>query len=327
MLQEQKGIEMLNLDNTKREQQDTCDRKNYWQSERNLKPNQGSTALRYGTTWHAAMEGLYLHIMQHGWTRDGKAIECAVAAAKQAWEKETAKQIFIDDYRTLENCMKALIAYLGHFNHDEGMLKVTAVEQVFKILMKCQSIDEQDAFPYIPPEGFWFTGRLDLEVELDIRPWDMEHKTTGQAIVLQETRLNRSAQYIGYAYASQRISQEASEGCFIVFHHLSAYKSRTTGLYGEAKIDFKRVPQIYTDGDIEAWRISFLDTANNILRNKERGLWPMKHDNCYRYGRCTYAPLCEQNAPLGEEILEGFFEDEPWDVTKIVPEKELIVIE
>lgn len=315
---------MLKLDNTRREQKDTCDRKDYWQSERCLKPNQGSTALRYGITWHSTMEGLYSHIMKYGWTHDGKALEAALACAKKSWAEQTAKQTFIDDYRTIENCLRALIQYLSHFNYDEGMMKVTSVEQVFKIRMPCRTSEH---FMHIPPEGFWFTGRLDLGVELDVRPWHAEHKTTGQALSLQESRLNRSAQNIGYTYASQRISEEPPEGCLIVLHHLSAYKSKTTGLYGDPKIDFKRVPQIYTDGDIESWRIALFDTADEILRNEERQLWPMKHDNCYRYGRCTYAALCEQNAPLSEEVLEGFFEDEPWDVTKQVPEKELIVID
>lgn len=316
---------MLILDNTKRERDVTCDRQTYWQTERNLKPNQGSTALRYGITWHSAMEGLYSHIMEHGWTRDGKAIERAVANAKESWGVQTAKQYFEDDYRSLENCLRALVAYLSHFNYDEGMLKVTSVEQVFKIKI---DVDSPQKFPYVyRAGGFYFAGRLDLGVELDGRPWHTEHKTTGQSIAVQEARLHRNPQNIGYTYASQRISEEPPEGCLVAIHHLSAYKSKTTGLYGEPKIDFKRVPQIYTDGDIESWKLSLINTANNMLMNKERGTWPMNFDNCYRYGRCTYAPLCEQNAPLGEEILEGFFEDEPWDVTTTVPEEELIVIE
>jgi hypothetical protein len=273
------------------------------------------------------MEGFYKHIMKHGWTRDGKAIECAVAGAKKSWAEETAKQIFKDDYRTLENCLKSLILYMGHFNYDEGMLKITAVEQVFKIRMGPASSEEQKQFPLVAAEGFWFTGKLDLGVELDMRPWDLDQKTTGQSIIQQESRLNRSAQLMGYTYAGQQILEEPPEGTLIAIHHLSAYKSKVTGLYGEPKIDFKRVPQIYTDGDIESWKISLMDSAENILRNEARGVWPMKHDNCYRYGRCTYAALCEQNAELGNEILEGFFEDEPWDVTKTVPAEQLIVIE
>lgn len=318
---------MLKLDNTKRGQMH-CDRDYYWQSVRHLKPNFGSTALRYGITWHSAMEGLYRHIMEHGWLRDGKAIEAAVTAAKEAWAEQSSKQTFVDDYRTLENCLRSLVMYLSHFNYDEGMLKVTSVEQVFKISMTPQDCVDELNFPLITTEGgFWFTGRLDLGIEMTDRPWHVEHKTSGQAIALQESRLHRNPQNIGYTYASQRISEDPPEGCLVALHHLSAYKSRTTGLYGEPKIDFKRVPQIYTDGDIESWRVSLFNTAESILRNEERGLWPMNFDNCYRYGRCTYAPLCEQNVPLGEEILEGFFEDEPWDVTEQVPEEELIVIE
>lgn len=315
---------MLSLDNTKREPADACARKYYWQFERHLKPNQGSTSLRYGITWHAIMEGLYSHIMKHGWTRDGKAIEYAVTCAKQSWEEQNAKQYFVEDYRTLENCLRSLVAYLTHFNYDEGMMKVTSVERVFKIKMGEES---PISFPFISKAGgFYFTGKLDLGIEMDGRPWHLDHKTTGQAIVIQESRLNRSAQNMGYTYASQRISDESPEGCFTAIHHLSAYKSKVTGMYGDPKIDFKRVPQIYTDEDIESWRIALFDTAESILWNRDRGIWPMKHDSCYRYGRCTYAALCEQNAPLGDEILEGFFEDEPWDVTKTVKPEELIVV-
>lgn len=325
VLPERKQKQMLNLDNTKREQFVTCDRNYYWPFKRGLKPNQGSTALRYGTVWHSTMEGLYSHIMKHGWTRDGKAIEQAVDSAKKSWEEETAKQHFVDDYRTRENCLRSLVAYLSHFNYDEGILKITSVEQVFKILMP---VDNLLHFPYATRAGsFYFTGKLDLGVELNMRPWHMDHKSTGQAIALQESRLNRSAQQMGYTYAGQRISGESPEGSFVVIHHLSAYKSKKTNLYGEPKIDFKRVPQIYTDEDIESWKISLIDTAESILKNEDRGLWPMEHDNCYRYGRCVYAPLCDQNAKLGEEVLEGFFESEPWDVTKTVPEKELIIVE
>jgi len=318
---------MLVLDNTKREQFVTCDRNHYWQFERHLKPNQGSTAKRYGITWHAIMEGFYKHIMEHGWTRDGKAIECAVTCGKESWAEQSAKQYFEDDYRTLENCLRSLVAYISHFNYDEGMLKVTSVEQVFKIKIDTTPAEEA-VFPYVHEAGgIYFAGRLDLGIEMDLRPWHVEHKTTGTSITLQESRLHRNPQNIGYTFASQKISEEPPEGCLVAIHHLSAYKSKTTGLYGDAKIDFKRIPQIYTDGDVLSWRTSLLDTANRILENKLRGVWPMCFDNCYRYGRCTYAPLCEQNAKLGDEILEGFFEDEPWDVTESVPKEELIVVE
>ena len=311
---------MLVLDNTKRSQFVTCDRRGYWQFKRHLKPTQGSTALRYGIVWHAIMEGFYRYIEEHGWTRDGGAVEAAINAAKKSWAEESLKQSFFDDYRTLENCLQSFLAYLAHFNHDEGMLKVTHVERKFKILMKL-SEREKELFPFVAEQGVIFAGRLDAGVLLDDRPWQVEHKSTGQALSVQRSRLHRNPQNIGYAYADRCISGEPSEGCLIVLHHLSAYKSKKTETWGAPKIDFDRVPQIYTDGDLEAWRESFLDNANKILHNEERGIWPMQEDNCYQYGQCTFTNLCEQNAPLGKEITEGFFEDEPWDPA---PEVEVI---
>jgi hypothetical protein len=305
---------MLVLDNTKKSQLVTCDRKYYWQFERHLKPTQGSTALRYGIVWHTGKEGFYGYIKEHGWTHDGKAIEAAIVAAKKEWDDLSSKQTFLEDYRTLENYMQALIAYVAHFNHDEGILKINHVERKFKINMKLRidSSREELLFPLVAAEEVLFAGRLDADIELDSRPWQMEQKTTGQSLSVQRNRLRRNPQNIGYAYADQRLGGE-SEGCLVVLHHLSAYKSKTTGLYGKAKVDFDRIPQIYTEGDLEAWRQSFLYNAERILNNREKGIWPMQQDNCYQYGRCTYTGLCEQNAPLGEEILEGFFEDEPWD--------------
>ena len=314
---------MLTLDNTKRSELNSCPRKYYWSYIRNLKPTQGSTALRYGITWHAAMEGLYGHIKKHGWTHDGGAVEAAISAAKDAWAEQSTKQSYFDDYRTLENCLQSLLSYLAHFNHDEGMLKVNFVERRFKIKLELDAM-EMVRFPRVSKQGIVFAGRLDADITLTGRPWQMEQKTTGQSLSYQKFRLHRNPQNIGYAYANRCISEEPSEGCLIVLHQLTAYKSKKTETWGAPKIDFDRVPQIYTDGDLESWRESFLNTAEIILRNMEMGIWPMNYDSCYQYGQCKFTNLCEQNAPLGQEITEGFFEDEAWEPApgaKIIEER------
>jgi len=314
---------MLELDNTKRSQFVTCDRKGYWQYERDLKPNQGSTALRYGIVWHSTQEGFYGHIRDNGWTHDGKALEAAIKATKESWEEQSAKQAFFEDYRTLENCLQSLLAYLAHFNNDEGMLEVTDVEKKFKIKMNFSERDKR-LFPYAYQEGVVFAGRIDSSIKLSGRAWRVEQKSTGQALSVQKARLRRNPQDIGYAFADKCISEDPAEGCLITLHHLSAYKSKKTGLWGAPKIDFDRVPQIYTDRDLLAWRESFLYCANKVVENRSMGIWPMQQDSCYQYSRCTFTSLCEQNAPLGHEILEGFFEDEPWEPapnTEMVEEK------
>ena len=307
----------LDLDNSKRSQFTTCPRKYYYQYIQNLRSNQGSTALRYGIVYHAGMDAFYNHVKENGWTHDGGAFEAAVEAAKASWEEESSTQLFYNDYRTLENYIQALIAYVAHFNYDEGMLKVVETERPFKLKMNLSS-EETKYFPLIAQEGLNFTGKIDAEILLDNRLWQLEHKTTGQALSIQKKRIRRSPQLIGYAYAGLRLNPEnPPHGSLVAFHHLSSRKSKVTEEYGKLKLEFERIPQIYTDGDLISWRLSFLDTAEGILRNIQgTNLWPVQMDNCYQYGLCSYSSLCEQNCKLGEEITEGFYEAEPWEVAK-----------
>lgn len=283
----------LHLDNTKRSSWCTCKRKYFYNFVKNIRPRFGSTALRYGVTWHAGLEAFYQHIKDNGWTRDGSAIEIVTKAMQHEWTLATEGQEFYSDYRTLENCMRAFLMYLGHFSYDEHMLKVIDVEKEFRILMT-PTEEEQALYPHLSP--FLFTGKRDLKVELDGRKWIMEHKTTGQSIQQQAHRLHRSAQIMGYTYAENRIEQdeEPAEGCLIALHSINAYKSKTTGSYGEPKFDFLRVPQIFSDNDIAQWRLSFMSVAQEIQIATEANNFPMCHDACFNFGNCPYLPLCEQ---------------------------------
>jgi hypothetical protein len=271
------------------------------------------------------MEGFYSHIHENGWTRDGKAIERAVQMAQAKWVEVSDKQEFWDDYRTLENMLKSLISYVDHFAHDEGLMKILESEKVFMIKI-VPTTTERMLFPGIEP--FWFTGRCDLEVELSGRQWLNEFKTTGQSLALQASRLHRSPQVMGYNYAASRILKVIPEGSLITLHHLSAYKSKKTGLYGNPKIDFKRVPQVFFEEDLRNWRHHMMRAAVVLQGCFQGDYFPMNLDSCYTYGACSYLSLCEQNRPVGEEIFDNYFIDpNPWDVTTEVPEEELVVIE
>jgi len=271
------------------------------------------------------MEGFYSHIAENGWTRDGKAIERAVQMAQVEWVRVSDKQEFWDDYRTLENCFKSLIAYVDHFAHDEGLMKVLESEKVFMLRMS-PTAEETRLFPHLIT--FWFTGRCDLEVELSGRQWLNEFKSTGQSLALQASRLNRSPQVMGYNYAASRILKIIPEGSLITLHHLSAYKSKKTGLYGNPKIDFKRVPQVFFEEDLRNWRHHMMRAAQNVQLCIKADYFPMNLDSCYTYGACSYLSLCEQNRPVGEEILDNYFIDpDPWDVTTEVPEEDLVIVE
>jgi len=164
---------------------------------------------------------------------------------------------------------------------------------------------------------FTFTGMIDLEIELSGNYWIIDHKTTGKQIAQMQAQLRRSPQFIGYSYAATKLLPTLPMGFLVVIHHLSAYKSRTTGEYGKAKIDFDRTPELYTPQDISQWRLGIFDIARQIYRCKRTGVWPMKHDSCHTFGRCTYNDLCDRasfTSPDKVTFDDQFFIDDPWDI-------------
>jgi hypothetical protein len=304
----------LRLDNTKRSCFNTCRRKFYWQHIRGLKPEFGSTALRFGTTWHGALEGFYSHIKEHGWSEDGKAIHAACDLAKKEWDKETSKQNFATDYRTFEQCMTMFLQYTNHYVGDKGLLKVIETEQVFAYKMELDEFLHEDIlFPYLVDTNLFFTGKIDLQVMLSGIRWMVEHKTTSQSLSTQVLRLHRTPQIKGYCWASDKVHDFPVEGCLVSFAHCTSRKSPKTDEYGKVTMDFARTPQIFSEADLEQWRISFLSTANEVAHEMQRNLWPMCEDSCYNYGPCAYSMLCEQNVPIDSVNTAGYIYD-PWDV-------------
>jgi len=316
----------MNLDNTKRSDFVTCPRKYLNRNLRNIIGLKGSSALRYGIGFHACMEGFYSEIAKGGWNAGDKGIVAGAKLAQEEWNKETAKYDFSDDYRSLPNLLSAFIRYLEVFQADEGMMQIIEPEKVFRILMTPNSF-EREMFPGILP--FYFTGRMDLEVLLNGRPWIMEFKTTSRPLSIQVNSLHRSPQVIGYNYAARATSllKEIPDGSLIAVHQISAYKSRTTGKWGNPKFDYTRSPQVYSNEDLANWRTGYMADAYTIQQAIDKNFFPMRLYSCYTYGACTYVGLCEQNAPIGEEILHNLkVDDDPWDVTK-GSEHKLVVID
>jgi hypothetical protein len=258
------------------------------------------------------MEGLYSHIKEHGWTNDGEALTQAVKFASDAWDKETDKYRFYEDYRTLENCLRALIIYMDTFASDEQMLKVLSTERAFKIEVE---------------PGIFFTGKLDIELMLSNQKWVGEFKTTGRNISYVANMQHRDSQFCGYTWAMKKLDTALPEGILITYHMLTAYKNKKTGQYGEPKIEFERLPQFFMEQDHIDWKDSFLTTAERIQNCKAKNFWPRRYDSCHTYGACPYLFLCEQRRPREELHLAGEYEvSTPWNVLDTVPKDRIITI-
>ena len=304
---------MIRLDHTKKSTFVLCPAKYEKSWKRHLKPEFGSTALRYGIVWHDVMEAYYSHIADNGWTRDGEAVKAALRAANGSWTVNSHKQDYYEDYRTLPNLLQAFVEYLTFTHLDEGIMKIIAPEAKFEIEMFPKNAEEEAICKARKLDGLIFTGKIDCEIELSGRFWNIEFKTTGQPILRQTERLQRSPQVIGYTYAASQIRHIPSEGTLLTVHQLMSRRKKN-GEYGKLTIDFKRPPMIFSEADIVDWRLQMFDIASKIQFCEKENIWPKYLDSCYTYGRCTYANLCEQNRKPEDENITDFIVD-PWDVT------------
>ena len=241
---------ILKIDNSKRSTAVTCMQKYFLRYIKNLTTIHGSTALRYGSTWHALKEGYYSSIRDNGWeSHQDDHIQAAINLATKVWNEASSKSDFYDDYRTLENCFQSFVEYLEIFQADRFMMNIIESERIFDILMNLTQ-EERKLYPFLAVLELHFTGKLDLEVELSGQHWIMEEKTTGQPAQIQAKRLQRSAQVIGYTWAGKKIGNDIV-GSLVSIHQLTARKVKDGG-YGKVTREFIRHPNIFSNADLEA---------------------------------------------------------------------------
>jgi len=306
----------IQLDNSGRKIAEQCKMQYFLKIINGLQSECGNTALRFGQTWHGIQEGYYKHIATFGWKTKDAAISAGIMRGKEIWDRETKERTFMaDDYRTFENCVTMFMSYLNYFVNDENYIKVISTEKKFEIPIIPKILEEHrllDGKPLL-----MFTGKIDLEVEMDGRIWGCDHKTTSFNLDKASNQLNRSAQFIGYYYTEKELEvsktktpmdAEMLEGFLISFAFASSYKSKTTGQYGNLKTDFRRIPQLYSQQDLIDWRKSFISTYKDILFCIENDYWPIQYDSCYnQFNRsCEYLRLCDQKRSFEDLNLTGY---------------------
>lgn len=309
--------EEMRVDNTMRKNAAQCKRKFQLANILGIVSSKGSTALRYGATFHGFMEGFYSTIKEIGWTQREHAIEAAINKGKEVWDKETSVFEYYDDYRTFENCASTFLQYIVFNQQDEGFLEVIETEQVFALELDRSTQFELYMFGKMP--RIIFTGKIDLQALIGGNFWIFEHKTTGQQPNFISTRLHRNTAVIGYSYAADRVLQRKPEGVLVNIAQTASRKSKVTGEYGKVTIDFARSPQLFNDADFEKWKHSFLCTCRDIYNCWDEAYFPAEFDRCYDYNKlCQYSRICETNRsiPLNPEDSDLFLQDIPGFIVK-----------
>ena len=304
-------MDELVLDNSKRNVFRQCKAKYNLQVNHGLQSNFGSTALRYGSTWHAIQEGFHSWVAENGWPKDStelmQAISDGLELGQKKWIAESAKKEYYDDYKNYNTAVTAFNKYLDYFADDKVFMNIISTETKFSCPIEPESKLEEKLLSKLPQ--LIFTGRIDLCVEMDHAKWIFDFKTTGWYLDKVIQQANRSPQLIGYSYAGKKILDFAPAGCLCSFAYIGATRSKKTGEYGGIRYDFRRVPQLYTNHDVEEWKLSFIDTAREIYFHTKEDYWPQSFDNCYQYGACPYLRLCQQHTEFENLNLDGFHED------------------
>jgi hypothetical protein len=192
------------------------------------------------------------------------------------------------------------MGYITHYKDDETFVEIVDVEEKFRVPVTAT---------------VFFTGKIDTKIKLNGSKWLLEHKTTGMPIDNQLKTLQRDAQIIGYTFAGMQ--DHDIEGSLVSMTQVSSTKSKATGEYGKVRIDYRRSPQIFTQGDIDSWMESLIWTSEQIVQSIQNNFWPCQLDSCYHFGKCTYTNLCEQNCKSLDDInTQNFITVPRWDVLK-----------
>lgn len=284
----------LRLSNSKIESGEDCLYKLYLESICKIVPSTKSSALLHGSAWHKIMEAFYLHIQKNGWHDTAGAVTAAGLAGKEFWTEAYETFNVISDYRNLETEMSMFLQYLNHFKADENFLEVVSVEQklasILPRIFRSGMIDE-----------ITYSGVIDMRVLISGIPWIIDHKTTASYAQRIADNLNRSNQFIGYAYLEKQ-EYDTAEGAMANIAKCSARKKKD-GDWGKLGIDFLRPVQVYTDKDFENFIIHTEEFANRVAYCVDTTLWPKNYSACYNYGRCRMYSQCMSGE---SEPIDGY---------------------
>lgn len=286
-----------------------CPRLYFLQNVLGLESSRGSNPMRFGSAWHAYLQGYYTHIRDNGWSQDGGAIIQAGKYGSKDWEEYSSRYSFSDDndtYLNQQTLGECFLEYITGFYEDEEMLTVLESEQFFEINFSL-STSEKKIFTYIDEVDY--RGKIDLQASLGGANWIVEFKTTGWSLPLLIKQLDRSPQLLGYQVCGNILKHEIN-GCLIPILYLIARRKKD-GEYGKVSKQLRRIPRIFSEQDMKQWIESLYHSADYLSYLIKQDIWPMQFERCGDFGGCNFTDICTMLPELDEvrdreEPLDGF---------------------
>lgn len=290
-------MNILKIDNTKRSCFSQCPKKYYWQFVRHLKSLKGSTALRFGSTYHAFQEEYRRQKLLGADLQYCKG--SATLKATEVWTQESeCGQLFEHDYRTYLQCSDTFHQYLDFYGETD--FKPLMVEHVFSV-----------------PFAAWghyevmFEGKIDLIGSLDDDVLSVvDDKTSGYTAyhVFAEKR----AQLMGYCWVANKLHPEFK----INQAYINLALVKQSGKVGNKVVttEFNRMPYLYSNKDIEDWYSMMQGECKQLCEAHEKNNFYPIFESCQtKYGACDYVTLCGMSNP-DEAYIKANFIEKKWEV-------------
>jgi len=125
-----------------------------------------------------------------------------------------------------------------------------------------------------------YAGTIDRIEEWGGQVYVDDHKTSA-TLQLSDCSHRPSPQIDGYCYACREIVGRCQGA---VINGISTAKN--------PKERFIRFPSSRTEKEMDGWKVIFTDVTDEIVRDAERGHFPMSTVFCNRWGKCKYWELC-----------------------------------
>jgi hypothetical protein len=296
------------IDNSSLEHFTTCARSAEYYLVERREPSYHRSALSFGGLIHKALEVFYLNGGAEG--DFNSFLKAIYEMADKHFDTHPTED---GDFRTKEKFLDTMISYWTAAETDHfKILSINEepfVEKYFQLpLGSVEFNGEYNGKPLKNIDVFW-TGRIDMIVEMDGKFWILDHKTTS---IMGETFFAdfvNSSQAKGYVWAAQQLLQKPVEGFYL--NAIATRKPSKTGIPFQRET--KRYP--YDPEHISEWEFNTLTLVSDFLSHLTREYFPMETKWCVgKYGKCKYFDVCSLPPSQREVTLySNLYTDVTWN--------------
>ena len=259
----------------------SCRKKFDWRYNQLLVPTGRSTALGFGTVFHAAMESWYSFKDYERAKRDmlDEADKCGLVETMEEHPKHSK-----------ERALKVFEQYVNTYK-DDFTVEIVDNRPAIEVPFVVEINDISPSFLYV--------GTLDGIIRRNGALYGFEHKTTQRVDDAYLHSFRPNHQITGYCWGLSNYIEEPIGNFLVNIVHL---------LKNETK--FLRINTTRTTYEVHDFKKQLIAMVTDIRKARLDEAWYMNTTNCSAYGGCPYRELCTANPEHVENFKAAAYEKE-----------------